>query len=158
MKCGVAPELRHGQPSAQAAWCLHALVDALTLAVCLQVVRGGVEQFGARSGEQLALEAAGEDLVAVGDDGGGDAVELDVVVQERACHLCHLKWVANLVKRSTTTMIVPKPSETGNPSTKSPRMELLGLAGVPGIPTAWSVRAWPTGRSSTAAGTPRHPA
>lgn len=73
---------------------LHALVDALALTVGLRVVRGGVEQFGARRGEQLTPKRAGEDPITVGDDGVGEAVELDDVVLEDACHLRGVERVA----------------------------------------------------------------
>lgn len=73
---------------------LHALVDALALAVSLGVVRGGVEQLSACSSEQFSPEVAGEDLVVIGDDGGGNAVQLDNVVPERSSHLLSLKRVS----------------------------------------------------------------
>ena len=103
MECGIVPKLCHGQPATPfvrrvmdrtTEIHLHALVHALTLAVRLGVVGRRVEQFGTRSGKQLAPEMTGEDLVAVGDDGGGDAVQLHHVVPERASHLSGIEGVA----------------------------------------------------------------
>lgn len=53
-----------------------------------------VESLGAHLGEQLAPERIGENAVTIGDDGLGDAVELDDVVPERARHLRGVEWVA----------------------------------------------------------------
>lgn len=86
MKGGVVPELYHGQalvpPSRRIVHRamevhIHAPIEVLALAICLRVVHGGVEQFGACPGKQLAIEVAGEDLAAIVDDGGGNAMQLD---------------------------------------------------------------------------------
>ena len=71
----------------------HALVDAFALAIHLGVIRRGVEQLGARVGEEFAPECTGEDAIAVGDDGARDAVELDDLIPEDLGHLWSFEGV-----------------------------------------------------------------
>ena len=105
MKGRVVPELRRWKPATPTVRHvmdratevhLHALVDALTLAIGLGMVRRGVQQFGARRGEELSPERAGEDAVAVGDNRVGEAVELDDIVPKDAGHL---RRVGRMMKR-----------------------------------------------------------
>ena len=60
------------------------MVHALHLAIGLGVVCHGVQQLGARRGENFLPHRAGEHLVTVGDDGVRHAMELDDVFPERA--------------------------------------------------------------------------
>ena len=171
MKTGIVPELCHWQPSVPfvrrvmdrtTEIHLHALVHALTLAVRLGVVGRRVEQFGTGSGEELAPEVIGEDLVAVGDDGGGDAVQLHHIVPEGApaCVAwkgwCRGMKCENLVKRSTTIMIVSKPSDHGRPSTKSMVIKSQGAFGngsgsnSPGCAALSGFACWQTRKCCTA--------
>lgn len=103
MEGGIVPELRHWQPPAPlvrrvldsaSEVHLHALIHPFTLAVGLRVIGCRVQQFGASAREQLAPEVACEDLVAIGDDGHRNAVQLHHVLPEGARHLLGVEGVA----------------------------------------------------------------
>jgi hypothetical protein len=64
-----------------------ALIETLSLAICLRVVGGAHHQLCVRQAEQLQLERAGEDLVAVRHDALGKAMELVNVVDEELGNL-----------------------------------------------------------------------
>jgi hypothetical protein len=90
------PEFCQWQPTKPLDWArmvraakegFEALIEMLNLAVCLRVVGGAHHQLCVRQVEQLLLEHAGEDLVAVRHDAPGKTMELVNVVDEELGNL-----------------------------------------------------------------------